>query len=59
MADINGFDIDEKGRVLATSGKTPKPFALLFEQPGHAVGRLSLIHISMMLLSKWHDHAFA
>lgn len=44
MADINGFDIDQKGRVLATSGKPPKPFALLFEQPGHAVGRRRCIY---------------
>lgn len=33
LADIIGFDIDEKGRLLATSGKTPKPFAFMCEQP--------------------------
>lgn len=44
LADINGFDIDEKGRVLATSGKTPKPFAFMCEQPGHAVGKRRCIY---------------
>lgn len=44
LADINGFDIDAKGRVLATSGKTPKPFAFMCEQPGHAVGKRRCIY---------------
>ena len=44
LADINGFDIDEKGRVLATSGKPPKPFAFMCEQPGHAVGKRRCIY---------------
>lgn len=44
LADINGFDIDEKGRVLATSGKTPKPFAFMCEQPGYAVGKRRCIY---------------
>lgn len=44
LADINGFDIDAKGRVLATSGKTPKTFAFMCEQPGHAVGKRRCIY---------------
>ena len=44
LTDINGFDIDAKGRVLATSGKTPKPFAFMCEQPGHAVGKRRCIY---------------
>lgn len=44
LADINGFDIDAKGRVLATSGKPPKPFAFMCEQPGHAVGKRRCIY---------------
>lgn len=39
FADLVGFDIDAKGRVLGTSGKPPKPFALMCEQPGHVMGR--------------------
>lgn len=44
LADIIGFDIDEKGRLLATSGKTPKPFAFMCEQPGHVVGKRRCIY---------------
>lgn len=39
FADLVGFDIDEKGRVLGTSGKTPKKFAFMCEQPGHVIGK--------------------
>ncbi len=39
FADLVGFDIDAKGRVLGTSGKTPKKFAFMCEQPGHIMGK--------------------
>ena len=39
FADIAGYDIDDKGRVLGTSGKEPKPFAFMCEQPGHVIGK--------------------
>lgn len=39
FASLVGFDIDAKGRVLGTSGKAPKKFAFMCEQPGHAVGK--------------------
>lgn len=39
FADLVGFDIDAKGRVLGTSGKTPKKFAFMCEQPGHVIGK--------------------
>lgn len=39
FADMVGFDIDDKGRVLGTSDKEPKPFAFMCEQPGHVMGR--------------------
>lgn len=47
LADIIGFDIDAKGRLLATSGKTPKPFAFMCEQPGHVVGKRRCIYRCM------------
>ena len=39
FADLVGFDIDAKGRALGTSGKTPKKFAFMCEQPGHVIGK--------------------
>lgn len=39
FADLVGFDIDAKGRVLGTSGNTPKKFAFMCEQPGHVIGK--------------------
>lgn len=39
FADIVGFDIDAKGRVLGTSGKKPKKFAFMCEQPGHVISK--------------------
>lgn len=39
FADLTGFDIDSKGRVLGTSGKTPKKCAIMCEQPGHVTGK--------------------
>lgn len=39
FADLVGFDIDAKGHVLGTSGKTPKKFAFMCEQPGHVIGK--------------------
>ncbi len=39
FAEIIGFDIDANGRVLGTSGRTPKKFAFMCEQPGHVVGK--------------------
>lgn len=47
LADIIGFDIDAKGRLLATSGKPPKPFAFMCEQPGHVVGKRRCIYRCM------------
>lgn len=39
FASLVGYDIDAKGRVLGTSGKTPKEFAFMCEQPGHVISR--------------------
>lgn len=39
FAQLTGYDIDANGRVLGTSGKTPKPFAFMCEQPGHTVSK--------------------
>ncbi|WP_294379463.1 major tail protein [uncultured Senegalimassilia sp.] len=39
FADIVGFDIDAKGRVLGTSGKKPKKFAFMCEQPGEVISK--------------------
>ncbi len=39
FADCVGYDIDAKGRVLGTSGKTPKKFAFMCEQPGEVIGK--------------------
>lgn len=39
FAQLVGFDIDASGRVLGTSGKTPKYCAFMCEQPGHVIGK--------------------
>ncbi len=39
FAELVGFDIDADGHVLETSGKDPKPFAYMAEQPGKVVGK--------------------
>lgn len=39
FAELVGFDIDSKGRVLGTSGKKPKRFAYMCEQPGQVIGK--------------------
>ena len=44
FAELVGFDVDAKGRVLGTSGKTPKKFAFMCEQPAAASSRVKSRH---------------
>ena len=39
IADLVGYEIAQDGRTILSADRTPKKFAFMCEQPGHALGR--------------------